>query len=113
MSGLIATLFHNVFNFFSVPGQLSLEVANIPGTSKFLGSSLTRTCFFFKQKMLFQLKLSANYLSAYLLSASYLILKLLFFGAHFSLMLFLSVLFTPQFCNFINRDFVFPCFLFR
>ena len=42
----------------------------MPGTEKVLGSNLTRTCFFFhKGNMLFQIKLSANYLSAYLLSA--------------------------------------------
>ena len=67
--GLIFTLFHNVFKF-GVHVQLShsLEVTNMPRTAKLLGSNLTKT-FFFKLEILFQIKLSANYLSAYLLSA--------------------------------------------
>ena len=45
-SGLISNVFHYVFKFLSVPGQLSLEVTNMPGTAKFMGLSLTRFCFF-------------------------------------------------------------------
>ena len=44
----------------------------MPGTAKALGSNLTRTCFFHTGNILFQLKLSAKYLSAYQLSANYL-----------------------------------------
>ena len=55
---------------FGVPGKLSLEVTNMPRTAKALGSSLTRTCFFFQmENILFQKKISANYLSAYLYPA--------------------------------------------
>ena len=54
----------------SLPEQLSLEVTNMPGTAKVLSSNLTRTCFFFRTgNILYQIKLSDNYLSAYLLSA--------------------------------------------
>ena len=42
---LISTLFHNVFKFPSVSGQLSLEVTDLPGTSKVMVSNLTRICF--------------------------------------------------------------------
>ena len=45
---LISTLFHNVFKFLSVPGQLSLEVNNMPGSANVLGWNLTRICFFFQ-----------------------------------------------------------------
>ena len=42
----------------------------MPGTANVPGSNLTRTCFFFRTgNILFQVKLSAAYLSAYLLSA--------------------------------------------
>ena len=63
-------MFHNVFNFLSVPGQISLKVRNIPGTAEVLVLNLTRTCFIFQTgNILIQIKLSANYLSVYLLSA--------------------------------------------
>ena len=65
-SGLISTSFPNVFKFLCVSGHLSLEVTNMPETAKFLGSYLTSTCFFFI--ILFQIKFSANYLCANLLS---------------------------------------------
>ena len=56
--GLISAIFHNVLKFLSVPGQLSLEVTNMPGTIKALGSNLTRTCFFFQTgDVLFQIKI--------------------------------------------------------
>ena len=52
----------------------------MPGTEKVLGSALTRTCFFFQTGyILFQIKLSANYLSAYLGRLSCHILKTHFF----------------------------------
>ena len=41
----MSTLFHIIFKFRSVPGQFNLEVTTMPGTAKFLGSNLTRTCF--------------------------------------------------------------------
>ena len=42
----------------------------MPGTETVLGLNLTRNCFFFQtRKVLFQIKLSVNYLSAYLLSS--------------------------------------------
>ena len=34
------------FQFLSFPGQLSLDVTNMPGTAKVLGSNLAETCFF-------------------------------------------------------------------
>ena len=42
----------------------------MPWTAKVLGLNLSRTCFFFQTgNIQFQIKLSANYVSAYLLSA--------------------------------------------
>ena len=62
-SGLTSTLFKNVFKILSVPCQVSPELTNMPGMAKVLGLSLTRTCFFFKQEILFKKKWYANYLS--------------------------------------------------
>ena len=52
----------------------------MPGTAKVLDWNLTRTCFFFKREILFQIKLSADYLSAYLLSAKLSHLEMDFFS---------------------------------
>ena len=47
-------------------------------TAKVLDSKLTRTCFLSNAKFLLQVKLLANYLSAYLFSAELSILNRLF-----------------------------------
>ena len=93
-SGLTSTLFNNVFKILSVPCQVSPEVTNMPGMAKVLGSSLTRTCFFFKHfcKMLvLQKKLSTNCLSAYLLSACLSHLEIIFFSTRIFKCCFFSV----------------------
>ena len=41
------TLVHKKFKFFGVSGTRSLESTNTRGTTKVLGSNMTRTCFFF------------------------------------------------------------------
>ena len=49
------------FHFLIFPGQLSLDVTNMPGTAKVLGSNLAETCFFQTGKFLLQIKLSAGF----------------------------------------------------
>ena len=44
-------LAHTEFKCLCVPGQLSLEVTNMPRTAKVRGSNLTRICSFFKQEV--------------------------------------------------------------
>ena len=53
----------------TLSGTLSLEVTNMPGTAKVLGSNLIRACFFFSNEVFrSKKKLSAYYVSAYFLS---------------------------------------------
>ena len=67
--GKLFRLFIMNSNFFALP--FGLEVSNTPKTVKVLGSNMTGICFFFcsNGKYCVSKKLSANYLSAYILSA--------------------------------------------
>ena len=75
----------------------------MPGTPSVLGSSLTRTCFFLNGLYSVSIKkLSINYLSAYLLSAFFLILELLFIvlelRLYFVILLTMTFYFLTFFC---------------
>ena len=61
-------LFHIEFKFLSVSGTLWLKVTSMPWTAKVLGSNLTRLIFIQTVNVPLK-KLSANYLSAYILLA--------------------------------------------
>ena len=77
---------HNEFKFLTVTCTLSVELTNTPGTAKVNSSNVTRaTCFFFQTVSFPVQRISAFYLSAYVLPD----LKIVYFCCKtFSLLLF-------------------------
>ena len=101
-------LVHNEFKLLCVPGQLNLDLTNLPRSAKVLGSTWTRTCFS-KRNILFQKRIVGQ-LFAWL---SVVDLIVTFWNRFFLLRAFFSngafsVWFTPRICIFTNVDFVFP-----